>query len=79
LSIALSIREPNVNSHAPKEAIDRFVELIGKVFNDVGWFFAMEQLEEEDKTKHDLRYSELRDQTSNQAILSCVHFSSRSF
>jgi len=56
LSIALSISKPNMESHPSKEVFSRFNDLIAKIFNDVHWFFATEQLEHDDKTKHDLRY-----------------------
>lgn len=59
LSIALAIREPNLESHPSQECFSRLSDLISKVFNDVGWFFAMEQLEHSDKSQHDLRHLSL--------------------
>lgn len=59
LSIALSVKNPGMAVHATSEAIERFNALIAKIFSDVGWFFGMEAIEDEDKTKHEIRYSSL--------------------
>lgn len=59
LSVALSVATPNLKSRATEPVTERFTELVAKIFNDVGWFFAMEQLEGDDKNKHDLRYLSL--------------------
>lgn len=59
LSLALSIAEPNLESHPTVDCFRELTDLIGRVFNDVGWFFAMEQLEHADKSQHDLRHLSL--------------------
>ena len=59
LSLALSIAEPNLESHPTQDCFNKLTELIARVFNDAGWFFAMEQLEHADKSQHDLRHLSL--------------------
>lgn len=56
LSLALSVAEPNLESHPTEDCFTKLTDLIEKVFNDIGWFFAMEQLEHADKSQHDLRH-----------------------
>jgi hypothetical protein len=59
LSLALSIAEPNLKSHLTQDCFNKLTDLIAGVFNDAGWFFAMEQLEHADKSQHDLRHLSL--------------------
>jgi hypothetical protein len=59
LSLALSISDPKLEINASEEAIDRTQELIAKIFNDVGWFFATERLQEGDETESEVRYQSM--------------------
>lgn len=59
LSLALSVSNPGMGTHATSEAIERFNTLVAKVFSDMGWFFGMEAIDEEDETKHEIRYNSL--------------------
>jgi hypothetical protein len=59
LSVALSVKNPRMDVHATSEAIERVNTLIAKIFNNVGWFFGMEAVDEEDRTKHEIRYHSL--------------------
>lgn len=59
LSLALSVSNPGMGAHATSEAIERFNILVAKVFNDMVWFFGMEAIDEEDETKHEIRYNSL--------------------
>jgi uncharacterized protein YchJ len=59
LSLALSISDPKLEINASEDAIGRMQELIAKTFNDVGWFFATERLQEGDETESEVRYQSI--------------------
>ena len=59
LSLALSISDPKLEINASEDAINRTQELIAKIFNDAGWFFATERLQEGDETESEVRYQSL--------------------
>lgn len=59
LSIALSVKNPNLGIHATKDAIERFNALIDEIFNSVPWYFAVDGLDEGNDTKRGLRFKSL--------------------
>ena len=59
LSIILSIRNPHTNNHATKEAIEKFRTLISEIFNNLTWYFAVDNLKNDDEAQRDIRYKSL--------------------
>jgi hypothetical protein len=57
LSIVLSVKNPNLN-HATKEAIEKFKALISEIFNDLMWYFAVDNLKH-DEAQREIRFKSL--------------------
>lgn len=58
ISLALSVENPKIENHATKEAIDRFRELIAEIFNDTFWYFATDNLDDEEN-RREIRHKSL--------------------
>ena len=59
LSIALSVTNPKLDVPADKDAIDRVNALIEEIFDSITLYFGHVVLDEEDRTKQELRYKSL--------------------
>jgi len=59
LGIALSVTKPKLDVPADKDAIDRVNALIEEILDSITIYFGQVVLDEEDKTKQELRYKSL--------------------
>jgi SEC-C motif len=59
LNVVLAVKNPNLSNHATEEAIEKFKTLISEIFNDLIWYFAIDNLKHDDESQREIRYKSL--------------------